>query len=100
MAELSFADMFADMKEATESMSRDAKESVKNIESVNASIDDSLMGIRTNNGKKIALIIGNSAYPFQPLSNPLNDVEGIYQTLKQIGFKMQEIRYLLSSMKT
>lgn len=99
MAELSFADMFADMKEATESMSQDAKESVKNIESVNASIDDSLMGIRTNNGKKIALIIGNSAYPFQPLSNPLNDAEGIYQTLKQIGFKEKNIQVLKNASK-
>jgi hypothetical protein len=38
------------------------------------------------NAKKIALLIGNSQYSFQPLANPLNDVDGIYKTLDEIGF--------------
>jgi len=36
--------------------------------------------------QKIALLIGNDDYSFSPLSNPLNDVDGIYKTLKGIGF--------------
>ena len=45
-----------------------------------------LMTSFLNAGDKIALLIGNSDYKFQPLKNPLNDVDGIYQTLDEIGF--------------
>jgi len=45
-----------------------------------------LLTLNLLNAKKIALLIGNSQYSFQPLANPLNDVDGIYQTLDEIGF--------------
>jgi len=41
--------------------------------------------------EKIALLIGNSEYPFQPLSNPINDVNAIKKSLSQIGFKSNNI---------
>ncbi len=47
--------------------------------------------------KKIALLIGNSDYSFAPLKNPLNDVDGIYQTLDEIGF--DDIKVLKNASK-
>lgn len=42
-------------------------------------------------GEKVALLIGNNQYQFQPLSNPLNDVKEINKTLLKIGFKSKNI---------
>jgi hypothetical protein len=47
---------------------------------------------------KIALLIGNSDYDFAPLSNPLNDVDGIYKTLDEINF--DDIKVLKNASKT
>ncbi len=47
--------------------------------------------------KKIALLIGNSDYSFAPLKNPLNDVDGIYQTLDEINF--DDIKVLKNASK-
>jgi hypothetical protein len=52
-----------------------------------------------NAGDKIALLIGNSDYSFQPLDNPLNDVDGIYKTLIEIGFKKSNIKVLKNASK-
>jgi len=46
---------------------------------------------------KIALLIGNSDYSFAPLDNPLHDVDGLYQTLREIGFKKSNIKILKNS---
>jgi Caspase domain len=35
---------------------------------------------------RIALLIGNSAYPEAPLRNPVNDVRAMAQTLRELGF--------------
>ncbi len=51
-------------------------------------------------GDKIALLIGNNDYAFQPLANPLNDVDGIYKTLKEIGFDISEKDVLKNASKT
>ena len=51
-------------------------------------------------GDKIALLIGNNDYAFQPLANPLHDVDGIYKTLKEIGFKESNIKVLKNASKT
>ena len=42
--------------------------------------------------RRIALVIGNSAYKDSPLTNPRNDAQLMAQTLKQVGF---EVRTLL-----
>ncbi|SFV68606.1 MORN repeat protein [hydrothermal vent metagenome] len=44
--------------------------------------------------QKIALLIGNNEYSFAPLNNSLHDVDGIYNTLKEIGFKDSNIKVL------
>lgn len=36
----------------------------------------------------IALVIGNETYPFDPLSNPINDAKAIKQTLEYKGFEV------------
>jgi len=46
---------------------------------------------------KIALLIGNSDYSFAPLDNPLHDVDGLYKTLREIGFKKSNIKILKNS---
>lgn len=47
--------------------------------------------------QKIALLIGNSDYSFAPLDNPLHDVDGLYDTLREIGFKKSNIKILKNS---
>ena len=37
-------------------------------------------------GRRVALVIGNSAYPSSPLSNPANDARAIAAKLKELGF--------------
>ena len=43
------------------------------------------------NEKRIALVIGNSAYPSAPLRNPVNDATVITAELKKIGFQVTTI---------
>lgn len=38
--------------------------------------------------QRVALVIGNSAYPAAPLKNPLNDARAISKTLNQVGFEV------------
>ncbi len=59
-----------------------------------------LLTLNLLNAKKIALLIGNNDYSFQPLDNPLHDVDGIYKTLKEIGFKESNIKVLKNASKT
>ncbi|MEA1953791.1 MAG: caspase family protein [Campylobacterota bacterium] len=49
---------------------------------------------------KIALLIGNDDYSFSPLSNPLNDVDGIVKTLSEIGFKDLDIKVIKNASKS
>ena len=56
-----------------------------------------LLTLNLLQAKKIALLIGNSDYNFAPLANPLNDVDGIYQTLKEIGFDISYDRDVLKN---
>jgi len=37
---------------------------------------------------RTALIIGNAAYSFAPLKNPLNDVEAVTKALEGAGFEV------------
>jgi hypothetical protein len=38
--------------------------------------------------KRVALIIGNSAYPMAPLRNPINDARAMAKALNQLGFEV------------
>ncbi len=40
-------------------------------------------------GRRVALVIGNSAYSENPLSNPVNDAKDMCKTLKELGFDAQ-----------
>jgi formylglycine-generating enzyme required for sulfatase activity len=40
------------------------------------------------NEKRVALVIGNSAYPTSPLRNPVNDARAMARTLRGIGFEV------------
>jgi TonB family protein len=42
----------------------------------------------TSTGKRLALVIGNSAYPNAPLKNPVNDAQDIAATLRALGFEV------------
>ena len=59
-----------------------------------------LLTLNLLNAKKIALLIGNNDYTFQPLDNPLHDVDGIYKTLKEIGFDISQKDVLKNASKT
>lgn len=37
--------------------------------------------------RRLALVIGNAAYPGEPLSNPLNDARAMTATLRRLGFE-------------
>jgi uncharacterized caspase-like protein len=38
--------------------------------------------------RRVALVIGNSRYKAGPLANPVNDAEGMAETLKSLGFEV------------
>ncbi|MCL2650856.1 MAG: caspase domain-containing protein [Candidatus Azobacteroides sp.] len=42
--------------------------------------------VLVNSNKRLALVIGNSAYSFSPLANPVNDATDIAAKLKKLGF--------------
>ncbi len=42
-------------------------------------------------GKKVALVIGNSAYERAPLRNPVNDAQDLAQKLRQLGFVVTQL---------
>jgi hypothetical protein len=41
---------------------------------------------------RVALVIGNSAYPASPLVNPANDAKAMSETLRTLGFTVVELR--------
>ena len=41
---------------------------------------------------RVALVIGNSAYPGNPLANPVNDARAMSETLGKLGFSVLELR--------
>ena len=41
---------------------------------------------------RVALIIGNSAYPGSPLANPANDARAMSEVLRGLGFQVVELR--------
>lgn len=41
----------------------------------------------SGSGKRIALVIGNAAYP-QPLLNPVNDARAMAERLRRLGFEV------------
>jgi hypothetical protein len=45
-----------------------------------------------NQGKRIALVIGNSSYKSRPLINPKNDADDISVALKTTGFEVIDLR--------
>ena len=60
---------------------------------VNASAQESqLRGVAENGGqgKRIALVIGNSSYKDSPLKNPVNDARDMAATLRKLGFDVIE----------
>ena len=40
--------------------------------------------------KRVALVIGNSAYPGSPLANPVNDAKDMANALRRLGFSVLE----------
>jgi hypothetical protein len=51
--------------------------------------------------KRVALVIGNSAYQnVPPLSNPVNDAALIAKTLKDAGFSLVDFRQNLPALPT
>ena len=46
---------------------------------------------RPDSGRRLALVIGNDAYPWKPLINAVNDARSLAQALPQAGFAPQDI---------
>jgi hypothetical protein len=63
------------------------------IASARAKDDPNLAAVRNNNAvseKRIALVIGNSAYTNSPLKNPVNDAKDVAAKLRRLGFVVIE----------
>jgi len=43
-------------------------------------------------GKRVALVIGNAKYKFNPLSNPVNDATDMAASLRSVGFDVIEVK--------
>src|ERR1022692_1294658 len=39
--------------------------------------------------RRVALVVGNAAYPASPLRNSVHDAESLASTLRQLGFEVQ-----------
>lgn len=48
--------------------------------------------VQAATGPRVALIIGNAAYPSSPLSNPVNDAKAVSDVVKGFGFTVIEVR--------
>ena len=48
----------------------------------------SVRGNQQTEKKRLALVIGNSAYKFAPLRNPVNDAKDMATTLRNLGFEV------------
>ncbi len=48
--------------------------------------DIGVEGMRSE--KRVALVVGNAAYPSSPLRNPVNDARAMAQTLRALGFEV------------
>ena len=49
------------------------------------------VSIRTQ-GKRVALVIGNAKYKFNPLNNPVNDATDMAASLRSVGFDVIEVK--------
>ena len=38
--------------------------------------------------RRVALVVGNANYPYQPLKNPVNDARAMSATLQSLGFEV------------
>lgn len=45
------------------------------------------LGVESN--QKLALVVGNAAYPKSPLRNPLNDARSVAASLQEVGFQAE-----------
>jgi len=45
-----------------------------------------------NQGRRLALVIGNAAYQSRPLNNPRNDADDVSKALKGTGFEVIDVR--------
>jgi len=45
------------------------------------------LGVESN--QKLALVVGNAAYPKWPLRNPLNDARAVAASLQDVGFQAE-----------
>lgn len=50
--------------------------------------------IKPSTEKRLALVIGNSAYTVKPLKNPVNDADGVSERLESLGFKVMKYKNL------
>jgi formylglycine-generating enzyme required for sulfatase activity len=48
-------------------------------------------------GRRLALVIGNQAYSWFPLVNPINDARAVARTLLDVGFAAGDIRLVLDA---
>src|SRR5580700_8245892 len=48
-------------------------------------------------GRRMALVIGNQAYPWKPLVNPGNDARAVARVLEQTGFAQRDIKLVLDA---
>lgn len=42
-------------------------------------------------GRRLALVVGNEAYPKWPLRNPVNDARAVEQALRELGFETESV---------
>ncbi|MBL8221034.1 MAG: caspase family protein, partial [Bryobacterales bacterium] len=45
----------------------------------------------SGNGRRLALVVGNEAYPKWPLRNPVNDARAVEQALRELGFETESV---------
>ena len=77
-----------------------ATQNIQNQASINAAqSNQSISAI--NQGRRLALVIGNASYKVRPLLNPRNDADDVSRVLRSTGFEVIDLRdATLAQMRT
>jgi len=55
---------------------------------INCTVGSAAQAAGSGSDRRVALVVGNANYPYQPLRNPVNDARAMSATLQSVGFEV------------
>ena len=84
------AKLAAEAKAAEEIARKQAELEAQLVAAQQAQVKPTVSAI--TQGKRVALVIGNAKYKFNPLNNPVNDATDMAASLRSVGFDVIEVK--------